>query len=91
MHRFALVTPDGDVLGTVEVARPDWPAGSVIFRGGGRTSTSSGTWTPTTRRSSTSSSSSPPRVVGTALRKNRRGRLFLRLTRPRRSCKLGRQ
>ena len=35
MHHFALVTPEGDDLGTVEVARPDWPDGSVIYRGDG--------------------------------------------------------
>ena len=25
---------DGESLGAVEVARPDWPPGSVIYRGG---------------------------------------------------------
>jgi hypothetical protein len=33
MHHFALVTPDGDTLGTVELGRPDWPDGSIIYRG----------------------------------------------------------
>jgi hypothetical protein len=32
-HHFALVTPDGESLGTVELARPDWPEGSMIYRG----------------------------------------------------------
>jgi hypothetical protein len=31
---FALVTSDGDTLGAVELARPDWPPGSVTYRGG---------------------------------------------------------
>jgi len=30
---FQLVTTDGDVLGAVELARPDWPVGSIIHRG----------------------------------------------------------
>jgi hypothetical protein len=34
MHRFELETPDGKQLGTVELARPDWPVGSRIYRGG---------------------------------------------------------
>ena len=34
MPQFALVTADGDTLGTVELGRPDWPDGSVIYRGG---------------------------------------------------------
>jgi hypothetical protein len=34
MHHFQLVTPDGESLGTVDVARPGWPPGSVIYRGG---------------------------------------------------------
>jgi hypothetical protein len=33
MHHFALVTPDGESLGVVELSRPDWPEGSVISRG----------------------------------------------------------
>ena len=33
MHRFELVTRDGQPLGPVELARPDWPPGSVIYRG----------------------------------------------------------
>jgi hypothetical protein len=31
---FALVTVDGDTLRAVELGRPDWPPGSVIYRGG---------------------------------------------------------
>jgi hypothetical protein len=31
---FQLVTVDGDALGAVELSRPDWPPGSVIYRGG---------------------------------------------------------
>jgi hypothetical protein len=34
MAHFQLVTRDGEVLGPVELARPDWPVGSVIYRGG---------------------------------------------------------
>jgi hypothetical protein len=30
--RFTLVTRDGEVLGAVQLGRPDWPAGSVIYR-----------------------------------------------------------
>jgi hypothetical protein len=33
MPRYALVTPDGDTLGAIELGRPDWPVGSVICRG----------------------------------------------------------
>jgi hypothetical protein len=33
MTRYALVTPDGDKLGAVELGRPDWPDGSIIYRG----------------------------------------------------------
>jgi hypothetical protein len=33
-HTFRLITPDREPLGTVELGRPDWPAGSVIQRGG---------------------------------------------------------
>jgi hypothetical protein len=35
-RRFNLVTIDGDLLGSVELAREEWPAGSVIYRGGVR-------------------------------------------------------
>jgi hypothetical protein len=28
---FALVTRDGDTLGAVELGRPDWPPGSIIW------------------------------------------------------------
>ena len=33
MPHFALVTTDGDALGTVELGRPDWPDGTIIHRG----------------------------------------------------------
>jgi hypothetical protein len=33
MPRYALVTPDGDALGAVHLGRPDWPDGSIIYRG----------------------------------------------------------
>ncbi|HEY8803034.1 MAG TPA: hypothetical protein VIN00_08150 [Candidatus Dormibacteraeota bacterium] len=29
---FQLVTVDGEALGVRELARPDWPPGSVIYR-----------------------------------------------------------
>ncbi len=29
---FQLVTVDGEALGATELARPDWPPGSVIYR-----------------------------------------------------------
>jgi len=31
---FVLVTVDAESLGPVELARPDWPPGSIIYRGG---------------------------------------------------------
>jgi hypothetical protein len=34
MHHFELVTTDGQRLGAIELQRPDWPIGSVIYRGG---------------------------------------------------------
>ena len=34
MPEFALVTVDGDPLRPVELGRPDWPDGSIIYRGG---------------------------------------------------------
>jgi hypothetical protein len=34
MHKFELETVDGMPLGTGELQRPDWPIGSVIYRGG---------------------------------------------------------
>jgi hypothetical protein len=34
MHSFKIVTTDGRDLGTMQFARPDWPDGSVIYRGG---------------------------------------------------------
>jgi hypothetical protein len=33
MPHFSLVTTDSDVLGAMELARPDWPIGSIIYRG----------------------------------------------------------
>ena len=33
---FRIVTADGQPLGTAELAHPDWPAGSVIYRGRGK-------------------------------------------------------
>ena len=33
MPHFALVTTDGDALGAVELGRPDWPDGAIIYRG----------------------------------------------------------
>jgi hypothetical protein len=30
---FQLVTSDGEALGATELGRPDWPIGSVIYRG----------------------------------------------------------
>jgi hypothetical protein len=37
-HTFRIVTVEGQPLGTAELARPDWPAGSVIYRGRGKPS-----------------------------------------------------
>jgi hypothetical protein len=34
VHTFEIVTTDGHELGRVELGRPDWPVGSVIYRGG---------------------------------------------------------
>jgi hypothetical protein len=34
MQTFKIVTTDGRDLGTMQFARPDWPDGSVIYRGG---------------------------------------------------------
>ena len=33
MPHFHLRTADGETLARVELARPDWPKGSVIYRG----------------------------------------------------------
>ena len=33
---FRIVTADRQPLGTTELTRPDWPAGSVIYRGRGK-------------------------------------------------------
>jgi hypothetical protein len=33
MPHFALVTADGESLGAIQLGRPDWPTGSVIYRG----------------------------------------------------------
>lgn len=34
MH-FQVVTVDGEALGSMEFSRPDWPVGSIIYRGDG--------------------------------------------------------
>ena len=34
MPHFQLVTTDGEALGAIELGRPDWPGGSIIYRGG---------------------------------------------------------
>jgi hypothetical protein len=34
---FQLVMLDGEALGAVELSRPDWPPGSVIYRGANET------------------------------------------------------
>jgi hypothetical protein len=34
MHKFQLETADGKQLGPVELQRPDWPVGSIIYKGG---------------------------------------------------------
>ena len=34
MHTFQIVTTDGRDLGPMELGRPDWPVGSVIYQGG---------------------------------------------------------
>ena len=33
MPHFALVTTEGDALGAIELGRPDWPDGAIIYRG----------------------------------------------------------
>ena len=33
-HTFRLITRDGEPLGPIELQRPDWPAGSIIYLGG---------------------------------------------------------
>jgi hypothetical protein len=33
MEHFQLVMVDGEALGAVELSRPDWPPGSIIYRG----------------------------------------------------------
>jgi hypothetical protein len=35
MPHFQIVTVDGDAIGPMELGRPDWPAGSIIYRGRG--------------------------------------------------------
>jgi len=35
MPHFAIVRADGDTHGAVELGRPDWPDGSIIYRGDG--------------------------------------------------------
>ena len=34
MHTFRPVTPNREALVTVALGRPDWPVGSIIYRGG---------------------------------------------------------
>jgi hypothetical protein len=34
MHTFQIVTTNDRDLGLMELGRPDWPIGSVIYRGG---------------------------------------------------------
>ena len=34
MFRFSLVSVGGDPLGPIELGRPDWPAGSLIYGSG---------------------------------------------------------
>lgn len=34
MPHFTLAREDGTSLGAVELGRPDWPDGSIIYRGG---------------------------------------------------------
>lgn len=34
MPHFQLVTADGEALGAVHLGPPDWPPGSIIYRGG---------------------------------------------------------
>jgi hypothetical protein len=36
-HTFRIATANGQPLGTAELQRPDWPAGSVIYGGRGNT------------------------------------------------------
>jgi hypothetical protein len=31
---FQRVLADGEALGAIELSRPDWPDGSIIYRGG---------------------------------------------------------
>ncbi len=31
---FQLVMTDGEILGPIELGRPDWPDGSIMYRGG---------------------------------------------------------
>jgi hypothetical protein len=33
MPRYTLVGQDGESLGRIEPGRPDWPVGSIIYRG----------------------------------------------------------
>jgi hypothetical protein len=33
MPHFSLATRDGESLGAVLLGRPDWPVGSIIYRG----------------------------------------------------------
>ncbi len=35
MPHFVLLTVDGVSLGPIELGRPDWPPGTIIYRGAG--------------------------------------------------------
>src|SRR4029079_14712188 len=35
MPSYTLLTVDGEDLGTVSLGRPDWPEGSILYRGNG--------------------------------------------------------
>jgi hypothetical protein len=34
MHKFELESRDGKPLGPITLQRPDWPVGSIIYKGG---------------------------------------------------------
>jgi hypothetical protein len=34
MHNFELESRDGKPLGPITLQRPDWPVGSIIYKGG---------------------------------------------------------
>jgi hypothetical protein len=41
---------DRDTLGAVEPARPDWPPGSIVYRGGDEPTCGWSTWSPDPER-----------------------------------------